>query len=142
MVQVGTCVIVGDTPQLIEELSRLVEKELGCKIFYPRPVNMLAKQGHVQADFQDAPIRLRCAGSIRIIEDIVVLANTDYFVGSFNSGIAGLVEILRFAVYGKPRRTFADASEYRRDWFSDIRRYLRDREASGVDGGRLKLNFV
>lgn len=142
MVQASTCVIVGDTPKLNQEMEELVKKELGCRVYFPRPAEELAEKGHIQADFQDAPILERCAGSIRIIEDIVILANTDYCVASFNSGIGGLVDVLRLAVYGKARRTFADASVHRRDWFSEIRKYLREREASGVDGGRLKLNFV
>eukprot|EP00884_Botryococcus_braunii_P013336 jgi/Botrbrau1/22002/Bobra.0024s0018.1 len=141
-VTAGTCVIVGDTPKLNQELAGMVEKELGCHVYYPRAAAELAAGGHVQADFQDASLQERCARSIRLFEDIVVLANTDYFVGSFNSGIPCLIDILRFAVYGKSRRTFADASVDRRDWFSHIRTYLRERRASGVDGGLLKLDSV
>ena len=56
--------------------------------------------------------------------DIELLAHTDYFVGSYNSGMVGLIEILRYALYGKSRFTFVDASEHHRDWFQNIRKYI------------------
>lgn len=62
---------------------------------------------------------------VQVLIDIELLAHTDYFVGSYNSGLVGLIEILRFALYGKSRFSFADASEHHRDWSAGIRNYIQ-----------------
>lgn len=59
--------------------------------------------------------------------DIELLAHTDYFVGTYNSGMVGVIEILRFALYGKSRFSFVDASEGHRDWSANIRRYMNNK---------------
>jgi hypothetical protein len=53
-----------------------------------------------------------------------MLAHTDFFVGSYNSGMVSLIEILRYTLYGKSRFTFVDASAQHRDWASNIRRFM------------------
>jgi hypothetical protein len=142
MSQGGTCVIVGDTPSLNQQLAELAKSEMNCEPYYPRPLTELREDGHDQKTFHESPLLDRCAGAVKLIEDIVLLANTDYFVGSFNSGIPGFVDILRHAVYRKARRTFSDASHERREWFSTIRKYLLDRQKEGKDGEKLKVVFV
>jgi hypothetical protein len=70
-----------------------------------------------------------CLG-LQVLTDIEMLAHTDYFVGSYNSGMVGLIEILRFALYDKSRFTFVDASENHRDWFQSIRNYIQTKNAA------------
>lgn len=120
--QGGTCVIVGDDAAQVAELSDLAAKEVGCRIYIPHPNQ--PKEGHSQDKFNEEPLPQRCTDTLQLLADIEILAHTDYAVGSYNSGIPGLVEILRYALYKKSRLTFADASANHRDWAQGIRRYI------------------
>lgn len=64
----------------------------------------------------------------QVLSDIEMLAHTDFFVGSYNSGLVSLVEILRYTLYRKNRYTFVDASVQHRDWSSGIRCFLASRK--------------
>lgn len=125
--QGGTCIIVGDDGPQVAALSDLAAKKLGCRIYIPHPYH--PKGGHSQEKFNDQPLPQRCTQTIQLLADMEILAHADYMVGSYNSGIPGLVEILRYALYKKSRLTFADASSFHRDWAQGIRHYLK---AAGV----------
>eukprot|EP00884_Botryococcus_braunii_P015095 jgi/Botrbrau1/23587/Bobra.0141s0051.1 len=103
----GTCIIVGDDGQQVAALSDLAAKKLGCRIYTPHPYH--PKGGHSQGKFNEQVLPQRCAQTVQLIADMEILAHTDYMVGTYNSGIPGLVEILRYALYKKSRLTFADA---------------------------------
>eukprot|EP00884_Botryococcus_braunii_P012233 jgi/Botrbrau1/2100/Bobra.0093s0008.1 len=118
----GTCVVVGDDAALVAELKELANADLGCKIYSPRAYHK--KEGHFQPQFITMDLTSRCAATIQVLTDIEMLAHTDFFIGSYNSGMVGLIEILRYALYGKSRYTFADASAQHRDWYSNIRRFM------------------
>ena len=68
------------------------------------------------------------AGTLQFILDIELLTHADYFVGTTNSGLPHVVEVLRFAVYNKDRATFVDASLQHRDWHWKMRRFWAPRE--------------
>eukprot|EP00884_Botryococcus_braunii_P010355 jgi/Botrbrau1/19320/Bobra.0073s0052.1 len=119
----GTCVLLGDNTKLVNELKELAIKELDCKPYIPHSYHK--KEGHFQPDFISMPLNARCDATVQVLTDIELLAHTDYFVGSYNSGMVGLIEILRFALYGKSRFSFADASEHHRDWSAGIRNYIQ-----------------
>ena len=55
--------------------------------------------------------------------DIELLTHGDYFVGTTNSGLPHVVDVLRFAVYNKDRTTFVDASERHLDFGHRLRRF-------------------
>lgn len=120
--QGGTCIIVGDDAEQVDALSSLAQKRLGCRIYLPhhRP-----RGGHSQESFNQQSISERCTQTLQLLSDMEILAQTDYMVGSYNSGIPGIVEILRYALYGKSRLTFADASAHHRDWGQGIRNYMK-----------------
>lgn len=81
---------------------------------------------HSYAEWRKSAIsKLWGVGLHQVLTDIEMLAHTDFFVGSYNSGMVGLIEILRFALYGKARYTFVDASVQHRDWSSAIRRFIK-----------------
>ena len=63
------------------------------------------------------------AGTLQFILDIEMLTHADYFVGTTNSGLPHVVDVLRFAVYNKDRATFVDASFQHQDWHSRMRRF-------------------
>lgn len=118
---------MGDDPALIAQTRELVQKEIGCEIFFVRPPvpDKELETGHSQVKFNNLPLQQRCQGTIDLIVDIEVLAHTDYFIGSYTSGLPQLIELLRFAIYGKDRGTFADASVHHLDFFSTARSYLQ-----------------
>lgn len=68
------------------------------------------------------------AGTLQFILDIELLTHADYFVGTTNSGLPHVVDVLRFAVYNKDRATFVDASFRHQDWFSRMRRFWNAKE--------------
>ncbi len=51
------------------------------------------------------------------------MAHTDYFIGSWTSGVAGLIEMLRFVMYGKDRSTFVDVASHHEDFFKPVQAY-------------------
>ncbi len=55
--------------------------------------------------------------------DIELLNHADYFVGTTNSGLPHVVDVLRVAVYNKDRATFVDASFRHQDWLSRMLRF-------------------
>ena len=62
---------------------------------------------------------------MQLLMDIELLAQADYFVGSWNSGMAVLVDALRYGGrYGKDRCTSLDASSARLDFCSRIRDFF------------------
>ena len=60
----------------------------------------------------------------QLLMDIELLAHADYFVGSWNSGMAVLVDALRYGRYGKDRCTALDASSERLDFCSRMRDFF------------------
>lgn len=68
--------------------------------------------------------------------DIELLTHADYFVGTTNSGLPHVVDVLRFSVYNKDRATFVDASFRHQDWFSRMRRFWNAKK----EGARRLLN--
>ena len=60
----------------------------------------------------------------QLLMDIELLAHADYFVGSWNSGMAVLVDALRYGRYGKDRCTALDASSARLDFCSRMRDFF------------------
>lgn len=60
----------------------------------------------------------------QLLMDIELLARADYFVGSWNSGMAVLVDALRYGRYGKDRCTALDASSARLDFCSRMRDFF------------------
>lgn len=119
--QNATCIVIGDDPKLNLELAEKVGA-LGCKVRHHRPLETLLPKGHQQKNFTDSPLSIRCNRSVELLLDVIIMGNADYFVGSYHSGISGLVDILRSTVYGKSRATFADASEDHRDPYTSLRK--------------------
>ena len=54
-----------------------------------------------------------------------MLTHADYFVGTTNSGLPHVVDVLRFAVYNKDRASFVDASLRHNDFGYRVRQYWR-----------------
>ena len=65
------------------------------------------------------------AGTLQFILDIEMLTHADYFVGTTNSGLPHVVDVLRFAVYNKDRSTFVDASLRHNDFGYRLRQFWR-----------------
>lgn len=61
-----------------------------------------------------------------------MLTHADYFVGTTNSGLPHVVDVLRFAVYNKDRSSFVDASLRHLDFGYHLRRYWRARSESAA----------
>ncbi|KAK9827988.1 hypothetical protein WJX81_005593 [Elliptochloris bilobata] len=118
----GTCVFVGDDEEFIQEAAALAQRELGCKVFGDRAKYELPS--HKQSTFNHLPLEDRCSATLHLLTDLELLAHTDYFVGSFTSGIAALVEKMRYVLYDKHRRTTIDASARKMDWYAQIRAYF------------------
>lgn len=66
-------------------------------------------------------------GTLQFLVDIELLNHADYFVGTTNSGLPHIVDVLRFAVYNKDRGTFVDASFRHQDWYSRLRRFWKSK---------------
>ena len=75
------------------------------------------------------------AGTLQFILDIELLTHADYFVGTTNSGLPHVVDVLRYAVYNKDHATFVDASSLHQDWYSKMRRFW----AAHAEGSARKL---
>ena len=78
--QDGTCVMVGDDHALVAETGALARKAIGCRLYAARPFDR--PSGHLQHDFNEAPVRSRCAATHHLMADIELLAHTDFFVGA------------------------------------------------------------
>ncbi|KAK9838524.1 hypothetical protein WJX81_005090 [Elliptochloris bilobata] len=119
----GTCVVVGDDHALVAETGALARRALGCRLYAAR-LPFDRPDGHSQQEFNVASVRSRCAATHHLVADIELLAHTDYFVGTLNSGLPHLIDKLRYLLYSKHRRTFVDASSDRRDWYQRVRSFL------------------
>ena len=82
--QGGTCVVVGDDHALMAETGALARKAIGCRLFAARPFDR--PSGHLQHDFNESPVRSRCAATHHLMADIELLAHTDFFVGTGSTG--------------------------------------------------------
>ena len=72
--------MVGDDHALMTETGALVRKAMGCRLFAARPFDR--PSGHLQHDFNESPVRSRCAATHHLMADIELLAHTDFFVGA------------------------------------------------------------
>lgn len=61
-----------------------------------------------------------------------MLTHADYFVGTTNSGLPHVVDVLRFAVYNKDRASFVDASLRHNDFGYRVRQYWRAKAESAA----------
>ena len=86
---------------------------------------------HDQLEFNKQAVDVKCSETLRLITDLEMLAQADYFVGSHKSNIALLVDVLRYAVHRRPRSTYVEATPsrpvYDRDWYAQIRRMFPER---------------
>ncbi|CAK0784368.1 hypothetical protein CVIRNUC_007572 [Coccomyxa viridis] len=126
----GTCLILGDDPGLMTEAARAARKALGCTIYRRSP--SFRKAGYVQREFIQAPLKDRCQNTVQLLVDIHLMMHADYFVGSFDSQLPRLIETLRFALLRKNKRTFADASSRREDWYETLRKYWKEQGEAGL----------
>ncbi len=62
----------------------------------------------------------RCQASLQILADLEVMGRADYFVASYHSKWAKLVEWLRYGLYQKDRSSSVDASADHADLFTVI----------------------
>ena len=76
----------------------------------------------------------RCQASLQVLGDLEVLARADYFVGSYHSRWAKLVEGLRYGLYRKDRTTSVDASADHGDLYSIIRRLFHGKVSHAAKG--------
>ena len=76
----------------------------------------------------------RCQASLQILADLEVLARADYFVGSYHSRWAQLVESLRYGLYGNDRTTSVDASVDHGDLYSIIHRMFHGKVSNAAGG--------
>ncbi|KAK9823276.1 hypothetical protein WJX72_001530 [[Myrmecia] bisecta] len=106
-VQGGTCMLIGDDHKLLDQTAALVRQHLHCTVLR-RGIEAGSK--HEQAEFNGLPLEQRCAATHRLVVDLEVMAQAEYFVGSATSGMLFLVRSLRHAVYHKPPDTCVEAS--------------------------------
>ena len=81
--------------------------------------------GHLQDHFNQQSYEDRCSGTVQLLIDMEILAEVDYFVGSYNSRWPRVVQYLRYVLHGKDRSTAVDASLYGLDLFSNIKRIFQ-----------------
>lgn len=55
-----------------------------------------------------ALLQEKCRASKELIKDLEMMANTDFFIGSSNSGVPAVVATLRSVLYSKSQVTLAD----------------------------------
>lgn len=65
-------------------------------------------------------VSCRCQASLQILADLEVMGRADYFVASYHSQWAKLVEWLRYGLYQKDRSSAVDASADHADLFTVI----------------------
>ncbi|KAK9826199.1 hypothetical protein WJX81_006831 [Elliptochloris bilobata] len=118
----GTCVVVSDETSLAKAASKHMAEVVGCKVL--NRTAYFVNTGHVQDHFNRQTIDTKCTSTVQLLMDIELLAHADYFVGSWNSGMAVLVDALRYGRYGKDRCTALDASSARLDFCSRMRDFF------------------
>ncbi|CAL8464116.1 g3651 [Coccomyxa elongata] len=114
----GTCIIAGGDEAVNAETADLAAQQIGCKAFNRTAVH------HQPGDPAVVPhgsLQAHCLLTRNLLFDLELLAHTDYFVGTTKSGLSPLIETLRYALYGKDRRTFVTHGG---DWYERIREYF------------------
>jgi hypothetical protein len=124
-VQGGTCIFVGDDQNLLREAEELATSQIGCQSYFVRPEGKGEAQpsGHNQSTFNSLPQKVRCRATLQLLLDIEVMAHADYFIGSWTSGLPGLIDMLRWTIYNKDRSTFVDVAVHHEDFFKTVRAY-------------------
>ncbi|CAL8469576.1 g9117 [Coccomyxa elongata] len=120
----GTCVILGDDHKLMGETAKIAKAKLGCAIYRRPPY--YRKAGHIQSEFNKEPLAKRCAHTVQFLQDVELMTHADYFVGTFHSNLPKIIQTLRFSLLHKDKRTFADASDLKADWYERVREYFRE----------------
>ena len=69
-----------------------------------------------------------------------LLAHTDYFVATDHSKWARVVGYLRYALYGKEKSTYVDASAAHVDLYSVLKRYVKAENAKLKGDSSLKTS--
>ncbi|EIE21571.1 hypothetical protein COCSUDRAFT_56782 [Coccomyxa subellipsoidea C-169] len=123
----GTCIMVGDDQEWIAQASKIAAATFGCKPFSKTLFHIPTGGSHDQETFNHENFETKCAGTLQFLVDIEFLNHADYFVGTTNSGLPHIVDVLRFAVYNKDRSTFVDASFRHQDWYSRMRRFWQSK---------------
>ncbi len=125
--QGGTCVLVGDDHKQLQEAERLAISQIGCQSYFVRTegTGTTEPSGHDQNAFNNLPQKVRCRATLQLLVDIEVLAHTDFFVGSWTSGLPGLIDMLRWNLYNKDRSTFVDVASHHEDLFRPVRAFCR-----------------
>ncbi|KAK9823120.1 hypothetical protein WJX72_000417 [[Myrmecia] bisecta] len=80
----GTCLLIGDDHALINRTRALVQSHVQCEVLLR---SMVVGTKHEQDDFNRLPLEQRCAATHRLIVDLSVMGQAEYFVGSPTSGI-------------------------------------------------------
>lgn len=63
---------------------------------------------------------------MQTLVEVELLAATDICVGAYKGTLPDIVEMVRYALRGKKRLTFADASAYyHKDWVQRVRHYIK-----------------
>ncbi|EIE18059.1 hypothetical protein COCSUDRAFT_34622, partial [Coccomyxa subellipsoidea C-169] len=104
------CIIVGDDYNLANSLARLATATFDCLIInrvMPSPRSI----SHDQGIYNSSPLQERCHGTFRILADVEMLANTNFFVGYRNSNVATMVSLIRRFIYKKNKGSEFDFSE-------------------------------
>ncbi|KAK9823388.1 hypothetical protein WJX72_002422 [[Myrmecia] bisecta] len=78
-VQGGTCILIGDDHKLINQTQDLVRRHLKCKVMLR---GITSGSRHEQVEFNRLPLEDRCAATQRLIVDLEIMAQAEYFVGS------------------------------------------------------------
>ncbi|KAK9836008.1 hypothetical protein WJX81_005653 [Elliptochloris bilobata] len=126
----GTCVIVGDDDKMATDIGEAAERAIGCQAW--RPTTYRLPGGHNQSMFTHSSYDLKCAATREMFVDEELMANSDYLVGSYNSGILQFITVLRHKKYGKSRTTYVDSSERLFDWNTMVQKALAsNQEAVG-----------
>ncbi|KAG2491846.1 hypothetical protein HYH03_009802 [Edaphochlamys debaryana] len=115
-----TCVVMGDDPVLAELVIAHASKILRCKSFHlrlpPRKKKTAEPVGHVQADFNAAPVEQRCNATRSFITDLNIMAAAPYFVGNTVSNVVSMAFWLRGCVHHHDLDTLFDGDGYT-DWW-------------------------
>lgn len=120
----GTCLIYSDDLGAMYEASKRLRAELNCMTiqmggwdggFYRAAWTANGMAGKNTSGVVDA----HCSATTDLVLQVEALSAADVFVGSFNSNLGRLIDLLRFHKFGKPRKSSRDVLNI--SWHHDYR---------------------
>ncbi|BDA44819.1 hypothetical protein COCOBI_06-2970 [Coccomyxa sp. Obi] len=119
----GTCVMIGDEHAKVTEAAKAAERHLKCKSFRSSP--FWRKEGFSQDMHNKEGFDVKCAGTVKMLIDMELLAHSNYLVASDHSKWSRILQYLRYVLYEHDRSSFVDASADHNDLYSAIRKFIR-----------------